>query len=85
VHRHHTGHRHCALIVVVVSASLVWGCSRGRPQLETLTSSTLVKDTAVYTSLVSEQGPSVFTDTALFRRVCVEADSGACHIQPRRR
>ena len=35
-----------------------------------------MEDTTVYPLLVAEYGPNLFTDPALFRRLCAEADSG---------
>jgi hypothetical protein len=64
------------LALGIAGASLLVGCARSRPPADTLTSSTLLRDTALYTTFVSEFGPTVFTDTALFRQVCSEADSG---------
>ena len=71
-------HRTCPRLVAVAlgTAVLVSGCSRSRAPADTLTSGTLLRDTTLYTSMTRERGPSVFTDTALFRQLCAEADSG---------
>ena len=66
----------CRTILAVLGASLLVGCARSKPPADALTSGPLVIDTTRYTTLGYAHGPTVFTDTALFRQHCTEADSG---------
>jgi hypothetical protein len=66
-------HYRLVLALGVLGAGLLAGCARGKPSASAHPSATLLIDTTTYTRMVAE---SVFTDTALFRQVCAEADSG---------
>jgi hypothetical protein len=72
-------HRHALLALGVLAVCLLAGCTRNKPSPDSLASGALLKDTALYRTMVYEYGPSVFTDTALFRQVCAEADSGRAY------
>ncbi len=64
------------LALRIVSAALVVACARNAPPADSLPSATLIKDTTLFSTFVRDNLANVFTDTALFRKVCAEADSG---------
>jgi hypothetical protein len=75
-HRSERPRHHVFALGALTLYVLMAGCARGKPPADSLRSATLLKDTAGYGTTFGESARSVFTDTALFRRVCTEADSG---------
>ena len=64
------------LALGAVALGLLAACARSGTQADSVPSAALIRDTTTYRRMIGEQGPTVFTDTALFRQHCVEADSG---------
>src|SRR5687767_2434431 len=75
-HRRRPRRRRLLVLCGLVAAGLSAACAPSKPPADSLRTETLLKDTTLYRRMVGEYGATVFTDTALFRRVCAEADSG---------